>query len=735
MFKFYRETFMFKKALIFNLLFFLILVPVNVSAQQNNIEISADKITVNSANILFATGNVTVSGQGLYIAAREMLIDRKRDQISFKGITEFNDGKSTKIMAEKGVLSDDMSTGLISAAKIVIDESIKIEANKVEIQNGTLSSAYNINRITSCEDCKKGKPLWHFSASSAKRDNKNQNIVYRNVVLRVLGTPVGYMPYLRVPDPSVERAWGFLTPGLKISSNLGTGLKLPFFIPIGRSKDLLLTPFLSPKTKTLEFRYRQKLINGDLSIDGALSSDEITFGKNQYFYNVRSKIKLKYGVELDVKSGSVSNSHYLDDYSYGSLEDLNTTIKLNKSVFNKDRLFKGELSYVRNKERVASLSEYYSVDFDYSKKFDQRFLPGNLIFDIYGRSALNLNDKKQIARPPSSVHSGLNYSNQRNIGPLVVNNLSFIRLNSFVNSQNIKSLNDEFSTQYGVSSKFSFPLIKRHTDNTQTLTPSIMISANGQSDRIKGSYFRGVEQLSFGNIYASKKYVSLSESEKDFSLSAGVDYSIAWENHKKLDLSFAGVQIGNATYNPSEKNGLSANKLNFLSSFRHKNTNLGLSSSGQILFSDAAKILNSNFQTDFRKNNIGLYGRYEYVDLVTDNRLSDIIENIEFSSSYRLSENIGLNLLGRYDLSEKSMAKSSYGLDLSQGKWDYQFVHSLIKKKSDNLTLSATYDDQCTRVKISIESKSPLLSTDSKIQSLAVKIYLKPFTSFSVMGN
>ena len=52
-----------------------------------------------------------------------------------------------------------------------------------------------------------------------------------------------------------------------------------------------------------------------------------------------------------------------------------------------------------------------------------------------------------------------------------------------------------------------------------------------------------------------------------------VDYSIAWENHKKLDLSFAGVQIGNATYNPSEK-WLSANKLNFLSSFRHKNTNL-----------------------------------------------------------------------------------------------------------------------------------------------------------------
>ena len=125
-----------------------------------------------------------------------MLIDRKRDQISFKGITEFNDGKSTKIMAEKGVLSDDMSTGLISAAKIVIDESIKIEANKVEIQNGTLSSAYNINRI---QRIVKGKPLWHFSASSAKRDNKIK-ILYIVMLFLGAGDARGYMPYLRVPE-------------------------------------------------------------------------------------------------------------------------------------------------------------------------------------------------------------------------------------------------------------------------------------------------------------------------------------------------------------------------------------------------------------------------------------------------------------------------------------------------------------------------------------------------------
>ena len=54
------------------------------------------------------------------------------------------------------------------------------------------------------------------------------------------------------------------------------GAKLPYFIPIGDSRDLLLTPYISPKTKTIEYRYRQKFSDGDLIIYGALSQDDIS---------------------------------------------------------------------------------------------------------------------------------------------------------------------------------------------------------------------------------------------------------------------------------------------------------------------------------------------------------------------------------------------------------------------------------------------------------------------------
>ena len=143
----------------------------------------------------------------------------------------------------------------------------------------------NITRITSCEECEDKNPNWHFTASYAKRDLENLNIVYQDVVLRVKGTPIAYLPYLRLPDPSVDRAQGFLVPEALITSNLGAGFKLPYFIPVGDSRDILITPFIAPKTKTLEFRYREEFRHGDLQISGALSNEENASYKNRYFYN------------------------------------------------------------------------------------------------------------------------------------------------------------------------------------------------------------------------------------------------------------------------------------------------------------------------------------------------------------------------------------------------------------------------------------------------------------------
>ena len=136
-------------------------------------------------------------------------------------------------------------------------------------------------------------------------------------------------PYLRLPDPSVERARGFRIPQALISSQLGTGLKLPYFIPMGRSRDLLIVPFVSPSTKTLGYRYREKFLTGDLILRGAFSKDDITQESSRFFYQAEGNFSLNYGLGLKFDFGQVSDS-YLGDYSYSSEKNFDPKLQLKK---------------------------------------------------------------------------------------------------------------------------------------------------------------------------------------------------------------------------------------------------------------------------------------------------------------------------------------------------------------------------------------------------------------------
>ena len=164
--------------------------------------------------------------------------------------------------------------------------------------------------MTSCDECE-GKTELVFEFFIAKRDSENSNIVYKDVTVRVKGLPIAYIPY-QMPDPSVDRARGFLVPEAVLTSNLASGLKLPYFIPIGSSSDLLLTPYFSSKTKTLEYRYRKKFSNGDMTVSGALPYDDLVNNDLRYFSQLVGNYQLGYGIDLTFNVGNVSDSSYLE---------------------------------------------------------------------------------------------------------------------------------------------------------------------------------------------------------------------------------------------------------------------------------------------------------------------------------------------------------------------------------------------------------------------------------------
>ena len=196
-----------------------------------------------------AEGNVHLQYGTTKIKAKALKFNQKTKEIKIIGLQDFQEGTAIKLSAEEAVLSSDLSEGIISVANLLLDKSIKIQTEKLQVQGGQISSATGISRLTSCKECMGEKPNWYLSASSAKRDIENSNIVYKDVTVRVKGLPIAYIPYLRMPDPSVDRAIGFLVPEAVLTSNLASGLKLPYFIPLGLSSDLLLTPYFHLKLR------------------------------------------------------------------------------------------------------------------------------------------------------------------------------------------------------------------------------------------------------------------------------------------------------------------------------------------------------------------------------------------------------------------------------------------------------------------------------------------------------
>ena len=69
----------------------------------------------------------------------------------------------------------------------------------------------------------------------------------------------------------------------------------------------LLTPYFSSKTKTLEYRYRKKFRNGDMTVNGAFSYDDLINNDLRYFSQLIGNYKLGYGIDLNFNVGKVGD--------------------------------------------------------------------------------------------------------------------------------------------------------------------------------------------------------------------------------------------------------------------------------------------------------------------------------------------------------------------------------------------------------------------------------------------
>src|SRR6056297_3855540 len=301
------------------------------TAEQQPAILVADDVQITADDKLVARGNVEAMFEGRRLRARSITYDSKSEKLSIEGPMTLRDGETTVILADQAELDRDMANGLSTGARIVMDTQVQLAANAMARIDGRYSQLYKV-AVTSCRVCETGQPpLWQIRARRVVHDQEERQLYFDDAQLRVLDIPIVYLPRLRLPDPTLERATGFLVPSLHNSSLLGFGVRVPYFIRIGDHRDLTITPYIATETRTLELRYRQAFRNGRIEFNAALSNDDIGTDSNRAYifgngeFNLRDDFVLRFDVE------AVSDDTYLLDYGYSAKDRLDSEIEIERA--------------------------------------------------------------------------------------------------------------------------------------------------------------------------------------------------------------------------------------------------------------------------------------------------------------------------------------------------------------------------------------------------------------------
>jgi LPS-assembly protein len=342
------------------LLALLLLLPLPVFAQPAA-SLIADSLRVTQDGALRAEGNVTAWYDGYRLEAAAISYDPTADRISLEGPVLIVAPDGTILTADAASLDSGFRNALLTGARLVLDRQMQMAAASLRRVDGRYN-ALDQATVTSCRVCAGRAPLWEIRADSVIHDEEARQLYFDNARLLVRGVPVFWLPSMRLPDPTLDRAAGFLIPTIRTSNQLGFGLRFPYFIPLGPSRDITLTPWLSVETRTLEFRYRQAFRSGDIEVEGALGRDTIRPDEWRGYLMADGAFDLGDDIILGFDIEAVSDKAYLFDYNFSDQDRLASSLTLTR--VRDASLLDGRLTYfetLREDESNPSLPPVLGV--------------------------------------------------------------------------------------------------------------------------------------------------------------------------------------------------------------------------------------------------------------------------------------------------------------------------------------------------------------------------------------
>jgi LPS-assembly protein len=276
-----------------------------------------------------ARGHVEISQNGQVLLADTVSYNQRTDTVTASGNVSLSQPTGEIVFADFIELRDSMNEGFGKNVRMLLADRSRLAANTARRTNGNRTELKR-GVYSPCDLCREdpsAPPAWQLKAREIDHDKELQLVEFRDAVMEIDGWPVFYSPYISMPDPSVKRANGFLTPSIGVSGNLGAHLTVPYFLVLGPDKDLTLAPRLTTRAGPVAAaEYRQRFGNGELDAIGSLNHSNVGFGNStssqgeewRGHINEHSVFDLSetYRTGLDVQR--VSDQTYLIRFGFGN---------------------------------------------------------------------------------------------------------------------------------------------------------------------------------------------------------------------------------------------------------------------------------------------------------------------------------------------------------------------------------------------------------------------------------
>ncbi|MGN6425013.1 MAG: LPS-assembly protein LptD [Asticcacaulis sp.] len=239
--------------------------------------VEADQVQSPAQNQFVASGAVEMRYKDRTINADQVQYNSDTGVTVATGHTRTIDDDGTIQDADSITYDDNMKSGVSYNFAAISRDNAKVFARKVEQIDPNTNELTNVI-YTPCDLCvahgKTQEPSWSIQASRVTQRKDQKMVYYQNAILRLQGVPVVYMPYMWTPDPTLDRASGFLEPKIAFGRKRGFSYEQPYLWSISPYQQLIISPQLNASVAPLlNIDYQRNFYSGLLHIRGGVTNE------------------------------------------------------------------------------------------------------------------------------------------------------------------------------------------------------------------------------------------------------------------------------------------------------------------------------------------------------------------------------------------------------------------------------------------------------------------------------